>query len=82
MRKRFGLGVSGVKGDVLGKIEQATGHAKAGGGGQHTDNVGPVAQDRLAAAAFGALLPAAPAPGQMQNKIKKEEGVMEEDEEL
>ena len=82
MRKRLGLGLSGVKADVLGAIEQGTAPADAAGG-EHTDNVGPVAQDR-STTAFGALLPAAAAPGQMQDKIKQEEKeeVMEEDEEL
>ena len=72
MRKRFGLGLSGVKADVLGAIEQA----KASGSHKDdTDVVGPVAQD---GAAFGGLLPAAAAPGQMQDKIKEE--AMEEEE--
>ena len=76
MRKRFGLGLSGVKADILGAIEQAKGHTGAGGG-DSSDNVGPVAQDR-SAAAFGALLPAAAAQGQTQDQVKEE--AMEEEE--
>ena len=72
MRKRFGLGLLGVKADVLGAIEQAIPP-----GGQGTDHVGPVAQDK---SVFGGLLPATAAPAQMQDKVKEE--VMEEEEEL
>ena len=83
MRRRFGLGLSGVKGDVLGAIEQATG--SEGG-----NNVGPVARD---SSAFGGLLPAPPAfvqhstPAQEQQQQQKEpvkvkEEAMEEEEEL
>ncbi len=69
MRRRFGLGLSGVKADVLGAIEQA----KASGS-RKDDQGGPVAQD---GAAFGGLLPASAAPGLMQYKVKEE--VMEEE---
>lgn len=82
MRKRLGLGPSGIKTDVLGAIEQTTRHATVGGV-EHIDNVAPMARDR-STTAFGAFLPAAAAPDQLQDSVK-EKGkaeVMEEDEEL
>lgn len=70
MRKRLGLGLQGVKADVLGTIEKARGSTDGRGedGGAHIDNVGPAAQDS-SSTAFGGLLPAAAAPGQLQDKV-------------
>ena len=71
MRKRFGLGLSGVKADVLGAIEQA-----APSGGRGSDHIGPVAQDK---SVFGNLLPGTAAAGLMPDKVK-EEGMQDEEE--
>lgn len=81
MRKRLGLGLQGVKADVLGTIEQATGrtHGRGGDGGEHIDNVGPGAQD-TSSTAFGGLLPVAAAPGQLQGKVPVKEEAMEDEE--
>ena len=67
---RLGLGLSGVRADVLGAIEQTD------GGGSVDHDVGPVAQDRMS---FGSLLNVPEPPKVEASKVKTEQM---EDEEL